>query len=94
MVLSAIGNITVLVLLIRRRQRTPSRLDVMLTHLAIADLMVKLKIISSILRKSFNRKFNHTSDAFESEKCFESIHGIFLHEGEKFKCSCFLIKDG
>lgn len=40
MVISAIGNITVLVLLIKRRMRTPSRLDIMLTHLAIADLMV------------------------------------------------------
>lgn len=40
MVISAIGNITVLALLIKRRMRTPSRLDIMLTHLAIADLMV------------------------------------------------------
>lgn len=40
MVISAIGNITVLVLLMKRRMRTPSRLDIMLTHLAIADLMV------------------------------------------------------
>lgn len=42
MVISAIGNITVLTILIRRRMRTPSRLDIMLTHLAIADLMVSL----------------------------------------------------
>lgn len=40
MVISAIGNTTVLSLLIKRRMRTPSRLDIMLTHLAIADLMV------------------------------------------------------
>lgn len=40
MVLSAIGNITVLVLLVRRRRRRPSRIDAMLTHLAIADLLV------------------------------------------------------
>lgn len=40
MVISAVGNISVLVILIKRRMRTPSRLDVMLTHLAIADLMV------------------------------------------------------
>lgn len=44
MVISAIGNITVLVLLIKRRMRTPSRLDIMLTHLAIADLMVSWKL--------------------------------------------------
>lgn len=40
MVISAIGNTTVLSLLVKRRMRTPSRLDIMLTHLAIADLMV------------------------------------------------------
>lgn len=44
MVVSAVGNITVLTLLIRRRMRTPSRLDIMLTHLAIADLMVSLRL--------------------------------------------------
>lgn len=40
MVISAIGNITVLVLLIRRRMKSPSRIDMMLMHLAIADLLV------------------------------------------------------
>ncbi|XP_055305439.1 adipokinetic hormone/corazonin-related peptide receptor variant I isoform X2 [Sitodiplosis mosellana] len=40
MVLSSIGNITVLVLLIKRRLKRPSRIDTMLTHLAIADLLV------------------------------------------------------
>lgn len=49
MVISAIGNITVLVLLIKRRMRTPSRLDIMLTHLAIADLMVSVTIFFEIL---------------------------------------------
>lgn len=40
MVVSAIGNGTVLVLLIRRRLKSPSRIDTMLMHLAIADLLV------------------------------------------------------
>lgn len=40
MVLSAIGNIKVLVLLIRKRIRAPSRIDAMLINLAIADLLV------------------------------------------------------
>ncbi|XP_037911610.1 gonadotropin-releasing hormone receptor isoform X1 [Hermetia illucens] len=40
MVISSIGNITVLVLLIKRRLRGPSRIDIMLMHLAIADLLV------------------------------------------------------
>lgn len=40
MVISAIGNITVLTVLIRRRMRGSSRIEIMLTHLAIADLLV------------------------------------------------------
>uniref|UniRef100_A0A1Y1LEK9 G-protein coupled receptors family 1 profile domain-containing protein n=2 Tax=Photinus pyralis TaxID=7054 RepID=A0A1Y1LEK9_PHOPY len=40
MVFSAIGNITVLVLILRRRRKTPSRINIMLMHLAIADLLV------------------------------------------------------
>ncbi|XP_053696963.1 adipokinetic hormone/corazonin-related peptide receptor variant I isoform X2 [Sabethes cyaneus] len=40
MVVSAIGNITVLTLLIKRRLKKHSRIDIMLTHLAIADLLV------------------------------------------------------
>lgn len=42
MVLSSIGNITVLVMLIKRRMKRPSRIDTMLTHLAVADLLVTL----------------------------------------------------
>lgn len=41
MVVSAIGNITVLTLLIKRRLKSHTRLDMMLTHLAIADLLVR-----------------------------------------------------
>ncbi|KAF7270171.1 adipokinetic hormone/corazonin-related peptide receptor variant I-like [Rhynchophorus ferrugineus] len=40
MVFSAIANITVLVLLMRRRKMNPSRINSMLIHLAIADLLV------------------------------------------------------
>ncbi|XP_065078136.1 adipokinetic hormone/corazonin-related peptide receptor variant I isoform X1 [Ochlerotatus camptorhynchus] len=40
MIISAIGNITVLALLIKRRLKSHSRIDMMLTHLAIADLLV------------------------------------------------------
>ncbi|KAF5270240.1 hypothetical protein FQA39_LY08454 [Lamprigera yunnana] len=40
MVFSAVGNITVLVLIIRRRRKIPSRINIMLIHLAIADLLV------------------------------------------------------
>lgn len=40
MVFSGIANITVLVLLIRRRRKHNSRINTMLMHLAIADLLV------------------------------------------------------
>ncbi|XP_066249752.1 adipokinetic hormone/corazonin-related peptide receptor variant I isoform X1 [Euwallacea similis] len=40
MVFSSIANITVLVLLVKRRRQQPTRINTMLMHLAIADLMV------------------------------------------------------
>lgn len=39
-VVSSIGNFTVLILLIRRRLKNPSRIDAMLMHLSLADLIV------------------------------------------------------
>lgn len=70
MVISAIGNITVLVTLIKRRLRTPSRLDVMLTHLAIADLMV------SFFKYSFVYIINYLISIFSIifSVCFESFY--------------------
>lgn len=40
MFISAIGNITVLTLIIQRRRKAKSRINLMLMHLAIADLLV------------------------------------------------------
>ncbi|XP_034246723.1 gonadotropin-releasing hormone II receptor-like, partial [Thrips palmi] len=40
MIVSAVGNITVLVILLRRRKRNRSRINNMLLHLSIADLLV------------------------------------------------------
>ncbi|XP_024936124.1 gonadotropin-releasing hormone II receptor isoform X2 [Cephus cinctus] len=40
MVISAVGNTTILVLILRRRRATRSRINTMLMHLAIADLLV------------------------------------------------------
>lgn len=40
MIVSAVGNITVLVILLRRRKRGRSRINNMLLHLSIADLLV------------------------------------------------------
>lgn len=41
MLISAIGNLTVLTILVKRRMRGSSRIEIMLMHLAIADLMVR-----------------------------------------------------
>lgn len=41
MVISAIGNITVLMLILRRKSSKMSRINIMLMHLAIADLLVR-----------------------------------------------------
>lgn len=60
MVISAIGNTTVLSLLVKRRMRTPSRLDIMLTHLAIADLMVSY--FRDVLFNNFHRNGKHSSN--------------------------------
>lgn len=40
MVFSTIANITILVLLVKRKRQQPSRINTMLMHLAIADLLV------------------------------------------------------
>ena len=40
MVISAIGNSTVLTLILRRKSSKISRINIMLMHLAIADLLV------------------------------------------------------
>ncbi|XP_026464476.1 gonadotropin-releasing hormone receptor-like [Ctenocephalides felis] len=45
LVISATGNVTVLALLIRRRRRNPTRINIMLMHLAIADLLVTFLIM-------------------------------------------------
>lgn len=44
MIISAVGNTTVLVLIVRRRRTTKSRIHNMLMHLAIADLLVSKHI--------------------------------------------------
>lgn len=41
MVFSAVANTTVLVLIVKRRRKAPSRINTMLMHLAIADLLVR-----------------------------------------------------
>jgi hypothetical protein len=44
LVISATGNITVLSLLLQRRRKTHSRINTMLLHLAIADLLVSINL--------------------------------------------------
>lgn len=42
MIISAIGNTTILVLITRRKRLSKSRIHTMLMHLAIADLLVSM----------------------------------------------------
>lgn len=46
MVISAIGNITVLTIILRRRRKAGTRIHAMLMHLAIADLFVSVVCFS------------------------------------------------
>lgn len=46
MVISTIGNITVLTAMWRRRQKTGPQINTMLMHLAIADLLVSLYFLA------------------------------------------------
>lgn len=43
MIISITGNTTVLCLILQRRRRNKSRINTMLMHLAVADLLVKFK---------------------------------------------------
>lgn len=65
MVFSAIGNITVLVLIVRRRRASRSKINTMLMHLAIADLLVSLPL--SIL--SHFTHFKGLYEMFRSLQC-------------------------
>lgn len=58
MVISTIGNTTVLVLLTKRRLRGPSRIDIMLMHLAIADLLVTLLLMPLEIAWAYTVKWN------------------------------------
>lgn len=45
MVISAIGNITVLSIILKRRRKAGTRIHAMLMHLAIADLLVSFEYL-------------------------------------------------
>lgn len=66
MVISAIGNITVLMLILRRKSSKMSRINIMLMHLAIADLLVRCGAIwISCNRMIFARnQFNFQCELF------------------------------
>lgn len=75
MIISAIGNITVLALLIKRRLKSHSRIDMMLTHLAIADLLVLCCIAAT---ESFEKqRENNDCDCMGNGRfmqCTSAIH--------------------
>lgn len=47
MVISAVGNISVLAILLKRMKHSRSRINMMLIHLAIADLLVSGNLVLS-----------------------------------------------
>lgn len=74
MVISAIGNTTVLVLIMHRKGNTRSRINTMLMHLAIADLLVTAISFSFHYQTRhiiFEKKYTHRLFFF-----FDSSHSI------------------
>ncbi|XP_018328749.1 gonadotropin-releasing hormone II receptor [Agrilus planipennis] len=77
MVFSAIGNITVLVLLIRRKRTTPSRINNMLVHLAIADLLVTFLMMPLEIAWAITVSWM-AGDAMCRIMAFFRIFGVYL----------------
>jgi len=59
MVFSTIANITILVLLVKRKRQQPSRINTMLMHLAIADLLVSSTYSDSQIKLGRRHKNLH-----------------------------------
>ncbi|CAH1121891.1 unnamed protein product [Ceutorhynchus assimilis] len=77
MVFSAIANITVLVLLIKRRRQQPSRINTMLMHLAIADLLVTFLMMPLEIAWAFTVQWL-AGDVMCRIMSFFRIFGLYL----------------
>ncbi|KAM8717461.1 hypothetical protein ACLKA7_004195 [Drosophila subpalustris] len=76
-VISTIGNSTVLYLLTKRRLRGPLRIDVMLMHLAIADLMVTFLLMPLEIAWAWTVQWRST-DLMCRLMSFFRVFGLYL----------------
>ncbi|XP_022222532.2 gonadotropin-releasing hormone receptor isoform X2 [Drosophila obscura] len=76
-VISTIGNSTVLYLLTKRRLRGPLRIDIMLMHLAIADLMVTLLLMPLEIAWAWTVQWRST-DLMCRLMSFFRVFGLYL----------------
>lgn len=84
MVISAIGNITVLVLICQRRRTSRTRINTMLMHLAIADLFVSICFASEYFYLILPSK----SKSHKLHASFLTILAFYL----VFLCESFLFQ--
>lgn len=77
MVVSTIGNATVLKLLIQRRIKSPSRMDLMLIHLALADLLVTLILMPLELGWAYTVQWR-AGDLMCRLMAFFRVFGLYL----------------
>lgn len=76
-VISTIGNSTVLYLLTKRRLRGPLRIDIMLMHLAIADLMVTFLLMPLEIAWAWTVQWRST-DLMCRLMSFFRVFGLYL----------------
>ncbi|XP_013103205.1 adipokinetic hormone/corazonin-related peptide receptor variant I isoform X2 [Stomoxys calcitrans] len=76
-VISTIGNLTVLYLLTKRRLRGPSRIDIMLMHLAIADLMVTFLLMPLEIAWAYTVQWK-SNDFMCRFMSFLRVFGLYL----------------
>lgn len=76
-VISTIGNCTVLYLLTKRRLRGPLRIDIMLMHLAIADLMVTFLLMPLEIAWAWTVQWRST-DLMCRLMSFFRVFGLYL----------------
>ncbi|XP_056645385.1 adipokinetic hormone/corazonin-related peptide receptor variant I-like isoform X2 [Diorhabda sublineata] len=77
MVFSTVANITVLVLILKRRKKNPSRINTMLVHLSIADLLVAFLMMPLEIAWAFTVQWL-AGDALCRILMFFRIFGLYL----------------
>lgn len=83
MVFSTIANITVLVLLVKRKRQQPSRINTMLMHLAIADLLVSICYVRLVVPEQLSQQKNTAAAHFLLEilkDIFQCVQLFFYYK--------------